>query len=151
VFSARRSCCWLRALKTRNSSSRLHNTFKGDITANFEIAYLFIPVSIIVAILYLLVDKQPRTRHRVIGVFLLSFLVISVGIASLIGFVGHVFLLIESLRNSDGRQGARSSKKSPLLTWPSGFWASPAFGSGATTAAHYDRPVGCLCANSEES
>jgi hypothetical protein len=28
----------------------------------------------------------------VIGVFLLSFLVISVGIASLIGFVGHVFL-----------------------------------------------------------
>lgn len=43
------------------------------------------------AIVYLLVDKQPRTRHRVIRVFLLSFLVISVGIASLIGFIGHVF------------------------------------------------------------
>ena len=41
--------------------------------------------------MYLLIDKQPRTRHRVIGVFLLSFLVISVGITSLIGFVGHVF------------------------------------------------------------
>lgn len=43
------------------------------------------------AIVYLLIDKQPRTRHRVIGAFLLSFLVISVGIASLIGFIGHVF------------------------------------------------------------
>jgi len=40
---------------------------------------------------YLLIDKQHRTRHRVTEVFLLSFLVISVGIASLIGFVGHVF------------------------------------------------------------
>jgi len=48
-------------------------------------------LSIVVAVVYLLTDKQPRTRHRVIGVFLLSFLVISVGIASLIGFVGHVF------------------------------------------------------------
>lgn len=70
----------------------MHNTFKGDLTANFEIAYLYIPVSIIAAIAYRLIDKQPRTRHRVIEVFLLSFLVISVGIASLIGFVGHVFL-----------------------------------------------------------
>ena len=54
-------------------------------------AFVYILVSIIVAIVYLLVDKQPRTKHRVIGVFLLSFLVISIGIPSLIGFVGHVF------------------------------------------------------------
>jgi len=59
---------------------------------NFEIAYLYVPVSVIAALVYLLIDKQPRTRHRVIGVFLLSFLVISVGIASLVGFVGHAFL-----------------------------------------------------------
>ncbi|MGD0717743.1 MAG: DUF6790 family protein [Halobacteriota archaeon] len=52
---------------------------------------MYIPVSIVAAIVYLLIDKQPRKRHRVIGVFLLSFLVISLGIASLIGFVGHVF------------------------------------------------------------
>jgi hypothetical protein len=52
---------------------------------------VYIPVSIVAASMYLLIDKQPRTRHRVIGVFLLSFLVISLGIASLIGFVGHVF------------------------------------------------------------
>ncbi|MGB8310301.1 MAG: DUF6790 family protein [Halobacteriota archaeon] len=58
---------------------------------NFDIAYLYIPISIIVAIVYLLIDKEPRTRHRVIGVFLLSFLVISIGISSLIGFVGHIF------------------------------------------------------------
>jgi len=70
----------------------VHNTFKGDLTANFEIAYLYIPVSIIAAILYLLIDKQPRTRHRMIEVSLLSFLVISVGIASFVGFVGHAFL-----------------------------------------------------------
>ena len=58
---------------------------------NFDIAYLYIPISIIVAIVYLLIYKEPRTRHRVIGVFLLSFLVISIGISSLIGFVGHIF------------------------------------------------------------
>ena len=58
---------------------------------NFDIAYLYIPISIIVAIVYLLIDKEPRTRRRVIGVFLLSFLVISIGISSLIGFVGHIF------------------------------------------------------------
>jgi hypothetical protein len=60
------------------------------LTVDFT-AFLYILVSIIVAIVYLLVDKQPRTKHRVIGVFLLSFLVISIGIPSLIGFVGHVF------------------------------------------------------------
>lgn len=58
---------------------------------NFDIAYLYIPISIIVAIVYLLIDKEPRTGHHVIGVFLLSFLVISIGISSLIGFVGHIF------------------------------------------------------------
>jgi len=58
---------------------------------HFDIAYLYIPISIIVAIVYLLIDKEPQTRHRVIGVFLLSFFVISIGISSLIGFVGHIF------------------------------------------------------------
>ena len=58
---------------------------------NFDVEYLYIPISIIVAIVYLLIDKEPRTRRRVIGVFLLSFLVISIGISSLIGFVGHIF------------------------------------------------------------
>ncbi|HYB58931.1 MAG TPA: DUF6790 family protein [Candidatus Acidoferrales bacterium] len=52
---------------------------------------MFILVSVIVATIYLLIDKLPRTKHRIIEVFLLSFLVISIGIASLIGFVGHVF------------------------------------------------------------
>ena len=58
---------------------------------DFDLAYLYIPIRIIVAILYLLIDKEPRTMHRVIGVFLLSFLMISIGISSLISFVGHVF------------------------------------------------------------
>jgi hypothetical protein len=58
---------------------------------HFDIAYLYIPISIIVAIVYLLIDKEPRTRHRVIGVFLLSLLMISIGISSLICFVGHIF------------------------------------------------------------
>ena len=53
--------------------------------------YLYISISIIVAIVYLLIDKGPRTRHRVIGMFLLSILVVSIGISSLIGFVGHIF------------------------------------------------------------
>ncbi len=56
-----------------------------------DLAYVYILISIIVAIVYLLTDNEPRTRHRVIEVFLLSFLVIGIGIASLIGFVGHVF------------------------------------------------------------
>jgi hypothetical protein len=58
---------------------------------SFVTAFLFIFVSVIVAIIYLLIDKWPRTRHRVIEVFLLSFLAINIGIVSLIGFVGHVF------------------------------------------------------------
>ena len=58
---------------------------------DFDLAYIYIPISIIVAILYLVIDKEPRTMHRVIGVFLLSFLMISIGISSLISFVGHVF------------------------------------------------------------
>ena len=58
---------------------------------NFDITYLYIPISVIVAIVYLLVNKGPRTRHRAIEVFLLSVLVISIGISSLIGFVGHIF------------------------------------------------------------
>jgi hypothetical protein len=58
---------------------------------NFDITYLYIPISIIVAIVYLLIDKAPRTTHRVIEVFLLSFLVISIGFSSLIGFISHVF------------------------------------------------------------
>jgi len=57
----------------------------------FVTAFLFVLVSIIVAIVYLLIDKRPRTRHHVIEVFLLSFLVISIGIASLVGFAGHFF------------------------------------------------------------
>jgi hypothetical protein len=62
-------------------------------------AFLWILVSIIVAVVYLLVDKKPRTKHRVIEVFLLSFLVISIGIASLIGFVGHAFFADSTAAN----------------------------------------------------
>jgi hypothetical protein len=65
----------------------------------FVTAFLFVLVSIIVAIVYLVIDKRPRTRHRTIEVFLLSFLLISIGIASLVGFVGHVFFADSTAAN----------------------------------------------------
>ena len=46
----------------------------------------------IAASIYLWRDKQPRTRKRILEIFLLYFLVIGYGFGSIWGFVGHTFL-----------------------------------------------------------
>lgn len=46
----------------------------------------------LVALAYLYRDQQPRTRKRVLEIFLLFFLVLGYGFRSIWGFVGHFFL-----------------------------------------------------------
>jgi len=96
------------------------NTFKGDLMVDFT-AFLWILISIIVAVVYLLVDKKPRTKHRVIEVFLLSFLVISIGIASLYGFVGHVFFADTTAANIGWAAGSPFQREVGFANLAIGF------------------------------
>jgi hypothetical protein len=48
-------------------------------------------LAIIGAIIHLFVSKQPRTRERVVQVFLLYFLVVDIGVTSLFAAYGHIF------------------------------------------------------------
>jgi Family of unknown function (DUF6790) len=60
-----------------------------------DIAYTFFFFTIFVAILVIIISKSknmPLNKKRVVEIFLLSFLVISVGIGSLWAFIGHAFL-----------------------------------------------------------
>jgi hypothetical protein len=60
-----------------------------------DFAYIIFFLTIIVAILYLLMSKitnKALTKQRIVEIFLMSFLVISVGIGSIWAFIGHAFL-----------------------------------------------------------
>ena len=51
--------------------------------------YLFIALSLVAGAIHLLRDTHPRTATRIAEVFLLWFLVITVGIGGVFGFIGH--------------------------------------------------------------
>ena len=60
-----------------------------------DFVYFFILLTIFVAILVILISKirnKPLNRMKIVEIFLLSFLVISVGIGSIWAFIGHTFL-----------------------------------------------------------
>ena len=60
-----------------------------------DFVYFFFFLTIFVAILLTLISKirnKPLNRMRVVEIFLISFLVISVGLGSIWGFIGHAFL-----------------------------------------------------------
>ena len=60
-----------------------------------DFVYVFLFLTILVAILILLYSKMTNkdlNKIRIVEIFLLSFLVISVGIGSIWAFIGHAFL-----------------------------------------------------------
>ncbi|MGE5555539.1 MAG: DUF6790 family protein [Methanocella sp.] len=54
--------------------------------------YIWIILTIAGACLHLAVSKKPRTKNRIIEVFLLYVLVVQVGVASIWNFMGHTFM-----------------------------------------------------------
>ncbi len=60
-----------------------------------EFAYTFFLLAVIVAVLFLLFSKftnKPLRKKRIIEIFLLSFLVVSVGLGGIWTFIGHAFM-----------------------------------------------------------
>jgi len=60
-----------------------------------DFAYILFILTIFVAILVLLISKirnKPVNRKKIVETFLLSFLVIGVGIGSIWAFIGHMFV-----------------------------------------------------------
>lgn len=51
--------------------------------------YGFLIITLVVAAVHLLRDRQPRTGRRIAEIFLLWFLVIFVGAGGVFGFIGH--------------------------------------------------------------
>ena len=53
------------------------------------ISLSFLVLGLVVGAVHLYLDKQPRTKGRVAEIFLLWLLVITVGIADIVNFIGH--------------------------------------------------------------
>lgn len=57
-----------------------------------EMTYIFLIITLIGAVLHLFLSKMPKTKNRIVEIFLLWFLVVMVGFGSIWGFIGHVFM-----------------------------------------------------------
>ncbi|HEX7468292.1 MAG TPA: DUF6790 family protein [Methanobacterium sp.] len=60
-----------------------------------DLPYIFLVVTVFVAILAVLISKftnKPLDNERIVEIFLLTFLVLSVGIGSIWAFIGHAFI-----------------------------------------------------------
>jgi len=57
-----------------------------------DFLYIWIALTLIVALLILFVGKKPKTKNRVIESFLLALLVVMVGLSSIWAFMGHTFM-----------------------------------------------------------
>ena len=67
-----------------------------------DFAYIILFLTILAAILVILNSKiksRPLNSERVVETFLISFLVISVGIGSIWAFIGHFFLSAQVAAN----------------------------------------------------
>ena len=53
------------------------------------VSLVFLILGLVVGVIHLYFDKQPRTRVRVAQIFLLWFLVIIVGVTGVFAFIGH--------------------------------------------------------------
>ncbi|MBM4240985.1 MAG: hypothetical protein FJ150_04915 [Euryarchaeota archaeon] len=56
-----------------------------------DLVYIFVIITIICACLHLFFSKKPKTKNRIIEIFLLWFLVVMIGFGSIWGFIGHTF------------------------------------------------------------
>ena len=60
-----------------------------------DLPYIFLFMTVFVAILAVLISKftnKPLDNERIVEIFLLTFLVLSVGIGSIWAFIGHAFI-----------------------------------------------------------
>jgi hypothetical protein len=60
-----------------------------------DLPYIFLFMTVFVAILAVLISKftnKPLNNERIVEIFLLTFLVLSVGIGSIWAFIGHAFI-----------------------------------------------------------
>lgn len=67
-----------------------------------DFVYIFFFLTIAMAFLYILISKiknKPLDTKRIVEIFLLTFLVISVGIGSIWAFIGHYFLSAQVAAN----------------------------------------------------
>jgi hypothetical protein len=67
-----------------------------------DLPYILLFLTIFVAILVVLISKirnKPLSKDRIVEIFLLSFLVLSVGIGSIWAFIGHAFLSAQVAAN----------------------------------------------------
>jgi hypothetical protein len=63
-----------------------------------DLPYILLFLTIFVAILVVLISKirnKPLSKDRIVEIFLLSFLVLSVGIGSIWAFIGHASFLLK--------------------------------------------------------
>ncbi len=52
----------------------------------------FIIVAVVISLLEIFISKKPRTKTRVLGVFLLNYLIFVIGATGIMGFMGHAFM-----------------------------------------------------------
>jgi hypothetical protein len=67
-----------------------------------DFSYIFLILTILVAVLALLISKiknEALNKKRIVEIFLISFLVISVGLGSIWAFIGHAFLSAQVAAN----------------------------------------------------
>jgi hypothetical protein len=67
-----------------------------------DFTYVILILTILVAFLVILISKitsKPLNRERIVEIFLISFLVISVGFGSIWAFIGHFFLSAQVAAN----------------------------------------------------
>ena len=67
-----------------------------------EIPYVILILTILMAILVILISKiksKPLNKERIVEIFLISFLVISVGFGGIWAFIGHFFLSAQVAAN----------------------------------------------------
>jgi hypothetical protein len=57
-----------------------------------ELIYIFIILTLIGAILHIFLSKTPKTKNRIIEIFLLWIFLVMIGFGAIWAFVGHIFL-----------------------------------------------------------
>jgi hypothetical protein len=65
----------------------------------------FVVLGLVVGAVHVYLDKQPRTRVRVAQIFLLWLLVISVGVTSVVAFIGHTIFADATAQSIGWRTG----------------------------------------------
>ncbi len=74
-----------------------------------DLPYIFLFMTVFVAILAVLISKftnKPLDNQRIVEIFLLTFLVLSVGIGSIWAFIGHAFISSQVAANIGWASGS---------------------------------------------